>query len=117
MLELPMAEEKSKLVYSTDHVISRKKAGEKDSQASAPRAKQGVSVRLDRKGRGGKSVTVVEGLPMPEMEKEAMLKQLKSRFGTGGTVTDGGFEIQGDLRDAVMEALKKIGFSPKRSGG
>jgi translation initiation factor 1 len=113
-----MSDEKSKLVYSTDHVIPRKeKPGEKDFQVSAPRAKQRVVVRLDRKGRGGKSVTVIEGLLMPKKEKEALLKQLKTGFGTGGTITDSGLEIRGDLVDAVMEALMEIGCLPKRSGG
>jgi translation initiation factor 1 len=113
-----MPDGKSKLVYSTDRGIPRKeKPDEQDVQAGVPPSHQRVTVRLDRKGRGGKSVTVVEGLLMPLKEKEALLKQLKTRFGTGGTVTDAVLEIQGDHRDAVIEALKKIGYSPKRSGG
>jgi translation initiation factor 1 len=106
------------LVYSTDRAVPRKeKQCERDLQTGVPPAKQRVVVRLDRKARGGKSVTVVEGLRMPQKEKDALLKQLKTRFGTGGTAADSGFEIQGDHRDAVMEALKRIGYSPKRSGG
>jgi translation initiation factor 1 len=113
-----VADEKSGLVYSTDRAVPRKeKQGERDLQAGVPPAQQRVLVRLDRAGRGGKSVTVVEGLRMPQKEKDALLKQLKTRFGTGGTAADNGFEIQGDHCGAVMEALKKIGYSPKRSGG
>ncbi|HEX8949941.1 MAG TPA: translation initiation factor [Dissulfurispiraceae bacterium] len=74
-------------------------------------------MRLERKGRGGKSVTVIEGLPPPLQQREALLKQLKAGLGTGGTVTDAGFEIQGDHRDALMSALEKAGLRPKRSGG
>ena len=56
---------------------------------NSPRpSQQKAIVRLDRKGRGGKSVTVIEGLQMPQKEREALLKQLKSKLGTGGTVKD-----------------------------
>jgi translation initiation factor 1 len=113
-----MPDGKSKLVYSTDRAIPRKeKPVEQDVLAGVPPSRQRVTVQLDGKGRGGKSVTIVEGLVIPLKGKEVLLKQLKTRFGTGGTVTATGFEIQGDHRDAVIEALKKIGYSPKRSGG
>jgi translation initiation factor 1 len=98
-------------------VPRNEKPAEHDVQAGVPPSRQRVVVRLDRKGRGGKSVTVVEGLVMPLKEKEALLKQLKTRFGSGGTVTGKGLEIQGDHRDTILEALKNIGYSPKRSGG
>ena len=113
-----MSEEKSKLVYSTDQAIPRKeKPVEKVIQTSMRPAEQKVIVRLDRKGRGGKSVTVIEGLQMPENERETLLKQLKTRLGTGGTMKEATLEIQGDHRDALMAALKKMGYRPKRSGG
>ncbi len=118
VLKSGMSDDKPELVYSTDRAVPRKeKRAAHDIQPGVHPSRQRVSVRLDRKGRGGKSVTVIEGLQMPQKEREALLKQLKTRFGTGGTVTGTGFEIQGDRRDPVMEALKKIGYSPKRSGG
>jgi translation initiation factor 1 len=117
MVESGMPDDKSKLVYSTDCSVPRKeKPVKQDVRTGAPPSSQRVVVRLERKGRGGKSVTAVEGLRMAPDEKEAFLKQLKTRFGAGGTATDDGFEIQGDRRDGVMEALGKIGYSPKRSG-
>ncbi len=113
-----MADERSKLVYSTDHAVPRReRPAEKTLYRKLPPSQQKPVIGLDRKGRGGKSVTVVEGLLMPLKEKETLLRQLKSRFGRGGTVTETGFEIQGDLRDPVMETLKQLGYSPKRSGG
>ena len=119
-----MPEEKSKLVYSTDQRLpgpdNKRKARsveKKASRAGLSPAQQKVTVRLDRKGRGGKSVTVIEGLPMAEEEREALLKQLKARLGTGGTARDTALEIQGDHCDALMAALKKMGYTPKRSGG
>ena len=116
----PMADERSKLVYSTGSLLPRK---EKPAEKSVNPAQQkaaaarNVIVRLERKQRGGKSVTVIEGLRIPEKEKETLLKQLKTGLGTGGTLRDASLEIQGDRRDAVMAALTKMGFSPKRSGG
>jgi translation initiation factor 1 len=121
-----MSDEKSKLVYSTDRPVSRKEGLEKDSvrpttaQSSAKssvRRGGGVIVRLERKHRGGKSVTVIEGLPISEKDKEELLKQLKTALGTGGTLRDTSLEIQGDHCDALLGTLKKMGYSPKRSGG
>lgn len=118
MVPLTMAEKNAKLVFSTDTVLSRKE--NKGEQGSGPALRPGqekVTVRLDRKCRGGKSVTVIEGLPIPARQREALLKQLKSGLGTGGTVRDSGLEIQGDHRDALMKTLEKLGYRPKRSGG
>ena len=80
-------------------------------------SQQKAIVRLERKGRGGKSVTVIEGLRIPLKEREALLKQLKAKLGTGGTVKDACLEIQGDHCDALMAALEKLGYPTKRSGG
>ena len=112
-----MTEEKSRLVYSTDNVIPRKERALKDSvkPAAAP-SQQKVIVRLDRKGRGGKSVTVIDGLSMPKKDMESLLKRLKAGLGTGGTVKGSSLEIQGDHCSAVMTALAKMGYKPKRSG-
>ncbi len=79
-------------------------------------SEQKVRVRLDRKGRGGKSVTVIDGLQMPQKDRESLLKQLKAGLGTGGTVRDGSIEIQGDRCNAIITALNKLGYKPKRSG-
>ena len=113
-----MPDEKSKLVYSTDRVIQlKKKPVENALQASVRPMQQKVTVRLERKGRGGKSVTVIDGLQMRQKEREALLKQLKTKLGTGGTVKDTSLEIQGDHRDALMAELGKMGYTAKRSGG
>lgn len=118
MLELLMAEENAKLVYSTDKDVPRKEKPAKDTlQTALPLRQQRVTIRLDRKGRGGKAVTVIEGILLSLNEAQAFLKQSKSRLGTGGTLKDGAFEIQGDHRDAVIAMLTRMGYSPKRSGG
>jgi len=113
-----MPDGKSKLVYSTDRVTQlKKKPVENALQASVRPMQQKVTVRLERKGRGGKSVTVIDGLQMQQKEREALLKHLKTKLGTGGTVKDTFLEIQGDHRDALMAELGKMGYIVKRSGG
>jgi len=108
----------TRLVYSTEKAISRNETPpEKDFPAELRASQQKVIVRLDRKGRGGKSVTVIEGLQMPQQETEALLKQLKATIGTGGTVKDRALELQGDHCKTIMAALEKLGYQPKRSGG
>lgn len=113
-----MREEKTRLVYSTDTAIPRKKntAGEAPIE-TIQSSRQKVYVRLDRKGRGGKTVTIIDGLQMQRREIEELLKELKAKLGTGGTIKYPSLEIQGDHRDMVMSALKGMGFAPKRSGG
>ena len=113
-----MPEENSKLVYSTDQPVPKKeKPVKRHSQPEARPAQQKLTVRLERKSRGGKSVTVIEGLQMTQIERETLLKQLKAKLGTGGTVKDTTIEIQGDHREALIQALEKAGYRPKRSGG
>ena len=77
---------------------------------------QRVIIRLDRKGRGGKSVTIIEGLRMPQKKMEELLRQLKARLGTGGTIKDASLEIQGDHCGTLMAEFEKMGYRPKRSG-
>ncbi len=113
-----MPDDQSRLVYSTDKIIPRR-----ESPAGEPRrptthvSQQKVSVRLERKGRGGKSVTLVEGLQLSAADLESLLKQFRKRLGTGGARKDAVLEIQGDHRDAIMCLLQDMGYKPKRSGG
>ena len=113
-----MHDDNSKLVYSTDQPVLRKeKPLKRNSQTETRSAQQKLTVRLERKSRGGKSVTVIEGLQLPQKEKEVLLRQLKAKLGTGGTVKDTILEIQGDHREEIIQALEKTGYRPKRSGG
>jgi len=118
MINYMMPQDNSRLVYSTDRVVLKKeKTAVRVSGENIGPRQQKIRVRLDRKHRGGKSVTVIEGLCMPDAELKNLLKQLKSRLGTGGAVKDDLLEIQGDRRDAVITVLEKMGYKPKRSGG
>ncbi len=81
-------------------------------------AKPGV-VRVGRevKGRAGKGVTTVTGLPMSLSDIESLSTKLKKRCGSGGTVREGVIEIQGDHRDVIVAELIKLGWQAKKSGG
>lgn len=72
-----------------------------------------AKLRLEKKGRGGKAVTVVAGLPQNAAFLKDLCQDLKRACGTGGTVVDSGIELQGDLRDRVRESLLKKGFTVK----
>ena len=76
-----------------------------------------VRVSRETKGRKGKGVTLIKGLPLDEAALTALAKQLKAHCGSGGTVKDGVIEIQGDHRDTVLAELARQGFRAKRAGG
>ena len=77
-----------------------------------------VRVSRETKGRKGKGVTLIKGLPLDEAALTALAKQLKAQCGSGGTVKDAVIEIQGDHIERVMAALAKAGSWPvKRAGG
>jgi translation initiation factor 1 len=113
-----MSDEKSRLVYSTDKALPRKEnpVG-KPPQGTNTRSPKAVRVRLDRKGRGGKSVTLIEGIPLTEKDREALLRKLKTWLGTGGALKGEALEIQGDHCTAIISLLQDMGYKPKRAGG
>ena len=85
----------------------------------APGAAKPGAVRVGRevKGRAGKGVTTVTGLPLGPKDIDALATGLKKRCGSGGTVRDGVIEIQGDHRETVVAELVKLGWPAKKSGG
>lgn len=76
-----------------------------------------VRVSRETKGRGGKAVTLITGLPLVGPELAELARELKQRCGTGGTVRDGVVEIQGDHRDLLVTELGKRGWKVKKAGG
>lgn len=76
-----------------------------------------VRVLRDKKGRGGKTVTIVAGLPGGATALAEMAARLKRLCGSGGTVRDGVIEIQGDHRERIAEALRAQNFNVKLAGG
>lgn len=76
-----------------------------------------MRVFLNKKGRGGKTVSVITGLSLQEEALKTLASDLKRLCGTGGTVKDGAIEIQGDHRDALVAALAGKGIKAKKAGG
>jgi len=72
-----------------------------------------AKLRIERAGRGGKTVTVIYDLPRNDAFLKDLAQDLKRACGTGGTATDDGVELQGDIRDRVRELLVKKGFQVK----
>ncbi len=86
--------------------------------APVPAAADGVvRVRRETSGRGGKTVTVVWGLPGDAARLQQTAKQLKALCGSGGTFKDARLEVQGDHVDRVVAWLQAQGLSVKRAGG
>lgn len=76
--------------------------------------KQKLIVRIDRRQRAGKQVTLIEGFKGKSEELAALAKTLKTRCGVGGTAKDGEITIQGDLRDKLVTLLTSMGYNAKR---
>ena len=111
------------IVYSTAHGRMCPTCGKAVAECSC-RQKSAVAegdgiVRVERltKGRKGKGVTVITGVPLEATELKELGKQLKARCGAGGTLKEGVIEIQGDHREVLLEELKKRGWKVKRAGG
>ncbi len=111
------------LVYSTDAGRMcpgcRKPVAQCECKAArtVPAGDGIVRVSRETKGRGGKAVTLVKGVPLDEAALAQLGKQLKTACGSGGTVKDGVIEVQGDHVERVMDALRQRGHSVKRAGG
>jgi translation initiation factor 1 len=78
---------------------------------------QNLRIQMSKKGRGGKTVTVISGFQHNEASLAALAKKLKAQCGTGGAVKDDTIEIQGDHKVKLLELVTKLGYNAKLSGG
>lgn len=108
--------EKINVVYSTNPDF-RFEFEEDQEQETLPANQQKLYVSIDRKSRGGKEVTLIEGFVGAESDLQQLGKLLKSKCGVGGTVKDGEILIQGNFRDKIIGMLEKEGYQVKRKGG
>ena len=101
--------QKPGVVYSTDpeYEYQREQA---DEAEMLPPQQQKLVVRIERKDRGGKTVTLVEKFVGKTADLETLGKQLKAKCGTGGSVKDGVILVQGDFRKRIAEILMAQGF-------
>ena len=115
-----MRQRKRNIVYSSadDDFEARQPEQPKIIAQSAPPAEQTIVIQREKKGRGGKQVTILRDFQLSEKELNTLGKQLKKACGSGGTVKDGGIiEIQGDHREKLAQLLQKQGFKTKFVGG
>jgi translation initiation factor 1 len=82
-----------------------------------PPIQQNVRIQASRKGRKGKTVTVVSGFQAKAETLADLLKQLKNQCGAGGTVKDHEIEVQGDHTQKILQVLTQLGYKAKISGG
>ena len=85
--------------------------------ARAPAGDGIVRVRRESKGRRGKTVTTISGVPLGGDALRQLAGELKRLCGSGGAAKDGVIEIQGDHRDELVEALRSRGHTVKLAGG
>jgi len=109
----------SGIVYSTAHGRMCPGCGRPVAECVTAAALGDGIVRVGRetKGRKGKGVTVITGLPLDAKGLRKLARQLKRKCGAGGTVKDGVIEIQGDHREMLLEELRREGYPAKRCGG
>lgn len=117
-----MADRGTRLVYSSDKgrtcptcgwPASNCQCSTRAAAAEAVPARVTATLRMEKKGRGGKTMTVVGGLPRNDVFLKALCAELKRLCGTGGAVADGAVELQGDLRDRLRPHLLSKGFIVK----
>lgn len=110
-----MRHRNAKIVYSTES--GRTKQQPPPRKKSLPPEQQVAELLRERKGRGGKTVTVIAGLQLSDDDLKVLSKQLKQQCGSGGAIKEGNIEIQGDHRDKIAVELQKLGMKTKFVGG
>ncbi len=88
-----------------------------ESTTELPPNQHNLKIQVSRKGKGGKTVSIVSGFQVSEETLQSLTKQLKNQCGTGGTSRENEIEIQGDHRQQLQGILIKLGYKVKLSGG
>ena len=101
------------VVFSTNPDFAYEQQEEEEPETLDP-SKQNLIVTIDRKGRGGKQVTLVTGFVGTSDDLADLGRTLKVKCGVGGSAKDGEITIQGDFRDRVVNLLKDMGYKAKR---
>ncbi|MFK7826238.1 MAG: hypothetical protein AB8G05_18945 [Oligoflexales bacterium] len=104
------------LVYSS--AKGKIKKGSKSTKSQKYQKSPGpTKIRLEKKGRGGKQVTILFNLPFEENEAKQLMKDLQAKLACGGSFKDASIHFSGDMRDKIEEIFKSLGKKIVRSGG
>ncbi len=101
------------VVFSTNPDFKYEEEAVSEPETLEP-SRQNLIVSIDRKGRGGKQVTLVSGFVGTSDDLAELGRMLKVKCGVGGSAKDGEITVQGDFRDRVVEILKGMGYKAKR---
>ena len=104
------------VVYSTNPDFGYDQDEFQDEETLAP-SEQLLYVSIDRKQRGGKEVTLVEGFVGTDEDLKDLAKFLKSKCGVGGAAKNGEILVQGKFKDKVADLLEGKGYRVKKKGG
>jgi hypothetical protein len=98
------------VVYSTSADFDYQTNEAEEPETLAPAA-QVLRVRIEKKGRGGKTATLVSGFVGTSADLADLGRTLKSKCGVGGSVKDGEILVQGDFRERVISLLRAMGYT------
>lgn len=101
------------VVYSTNPDFKYEEFAQEEEATPEP-GRQKLIVRIDRRNRGGKQVTLIEGFKGSAADLSDLGRTLKVKCGVGGAAKDGEITIQGDLRDKVVTLLQEMGYNARR---
>ena len=110
-----MSKNKNKIgvVYSTNPDYQYNYEDQEELVETLPPAQQKLLVRMERSGRGGKTVTIIDRFVGTDDDLTDLGKILKTKCGVGGSVKDGQIIIQGDFRDKILPILKSMDYGCK----
>lgn len=98
------------VVYSTNPDFNYECIEEEQAE-TLPKNQQKLRVGIEKKGRGGKTVTIIKGFIGSEEDLKDLSKLLKTKCGVGGSAKEGEIIIQGDFKQRIIELLKAEGYT------
>ena len=98
------------VMYSTNPDF-KYETDEEPEQDLLPPQQQKLRLRIEKNGRGGKTVTVISGFIGPQADMDTLARTLKTFCGCGGSAKDGEIIIQGDFREKLKAKLLQMGYS------
>jgi translation initiation factor 1 len=110
------SKERVNVVYSTNSDYSYESEDDSE-QETLPPNEQVLRVYIEKKGRGGKTASVLKGFIGSDEDRNDLSKMIKASCGVGGTVKDGEIIIQGDQRDKIVKLLSAKNYGIKKAGG